>query len=151
MDIETQYSVFLVNKPGVLANVCRTLADRKVNIRAMTLVDSSEHGVLRLVVEDGDKTEEVLKELNLPISQTEVLCLTLPNKPGVLADVAEKLGAAHVNINYGYVTAGGRGGRTTCVLKVADLNKARRVLGDSGKGGSRDKKSELRPAPGRRR
>ncbi|MCG3180533.1 MAG: hypothetical protein BIFFINMI_02895 [Phycisphaerae bacterium] len=151
MQTKTQYSVFLVNKPGVLAQVCQTLADDKINIMAMTLVDSSEHGVLRLVVEDGQKAEQSLAGLNLPITRTDVLCVTMPNKPGALADVAAKLGEAHININYAYVTSGAAGGRTVCVLKVADVKKAIKVLGDSGNVGSRDKKGKLRAAPSQRR
>lgn len=151
MDIATQYSVFLVNKPGVLANVCRGLADNKINIKAMTLVDSSEHGVLRLVVENGGKVEAALKKLNLPYSTAEVLCVELPNEPGALAALAERLGREHVNITYAYVTGGARGGRSNCVLKVADIKKAQKVLKEKGKKATRDQKSKLRAAPGRRR
>ncbi len=151
MEINKQYSVFLVNKPGVLAKVCSHLADAKINIRAMTLVDSSEHGVLRLVVENGGKMDAALKKLNLPFSTTEVLSVELPNEPGALAGLAEKLGTAHVNINYAYVTSGAPGGRSTCVLKVADPKKAEKVLADKGKKGTRDSKKKLRSSPGRRR
>jgi len=152
MQLQTQYSIFLVNKPGVLANVCRTLADRKVNIMAMTLVDTSEHGVLRLVVADADhrKTEQVLKQLNLPQAKTDVLCIELPNEPGAMAGIAEKLGRAHININYAYATGGAKGGRTTCVLKVADVKKAEKIISPKGRAG-RDNKRKLRAAPGRRR
>lgn len=125
---QTQFSVFLVNKPGVLAQVTRALADAKVNVVAMTLVDSQEHGVLRLVDEDPSQTRAVLSRLNLPMTETEVLCMELSNRPGALADVAQLLGENHININYAYCTSGARGGRTTAVLKVADPKKAERVL-----------------------
>ena len=128
----TQFSVFLVNKPGVLAQVTSALGDAKVNLIAVTLVDSQEHGVLRFVVEDVEKTRAVLAKLNLPTTETEVLCLELSNKPGALADVAQLLGENHININYAYVTSGAPGGRTTAILKVADLNKAQRVLKTAG-------------------
>ena len=150
MAVETQYSLFLVNKPGVLANICKTLADHKINIHAMTLVDSSEHGVLRLVVEDGARAAKAINDLNLPTSKTDVLCVEMPNEPGSLATVAEKLAREHININYAYVTSGSRGGRTVCVLKVADLKKAEKVLGEKGKQGSRDS-GTLRSSPGSRR
>ena len=124
----TQFSVFLVNKPGVLAQVTRALAQAKQNIVAMTLVDSQEHGVLRMVVSDPAGAREVLKKLNLPMTETEVLCVDLPNRPGALADVATMLGKEHININYAYVTSGAPGGRTTGVFKVADQAKALHVL-----------------------
>lgn len=129
--IETQFSVFLVNKPGVLAQVTGALAEGKVNIIAMTLVDSQEHGVLRVV---AGKTAEALKALtalNLPLTQTDVLCVELPNRPGALSDVATLLSTHHININYAYVTSGAPGGKTTCIFKVADQNKAIKLLGDT--------------------
>jgi len=125
---ETQFSVFLVNKPGVLAQVTRSLAEEKVNIIAMTLVDSQEHGVLRLVAADRTRARQVLAKLNLPMTETEVLCLDLSNRPGALADVAGLLGTNHININYAYCTSGAPGGRTTGIFKVADQTKATHVL-----------------------
>jgi hypothetical protein len=127
-----QFSVFLVNKPGVLAQVTSALGAAKINLIAMTLVDSQEHGVLRMVTEGVDAAREVLKKLNLPMTETEVLCIDLPNHPGALADVATLLGKEHININYAYVTSGAPGGRTTGVFKVADQAKALKVLKKSG-------------------
>ena len=126
--VQTQFSVFLVNKPGVLAQVTGALAEAKVNLVAMTLVDSQEHGVLRFVAEDPVRAHEVVKKLNLPTTETEVLSMELSNRPGALADVARLLGENHVNINYAYCTSGAPGGRTTGIFKVADLNKAQRIL-----------------------
>ncbi len=124
----TQFSVFLVNKPGVLAQVTKALADAKVNIIAMTFVDSQEHGVLRIVVEEPAGARQVLKKLNLPVTETEVLSLELNNNPGALADVAGLLGKNHININYAYVSSGAPGGRTTGIFKVNDMKKAQQVL-----------------------
>ncbi len=128
MSTETQFSVFLVNKPGVLAQVCQSLADEKINIKALTLVDSQEHGVLRIVVEDGKKTGAVLSTLNVPVTETEVLCVEMPNQPGTMADICTRLGAKHININYAYCTASAPGGKAIGVFKVGDLQKAKKVL-----------------------
>jgi hypothetical protein len=129
-DVKTlmQFSVFLVNKPGVLAQVTAALAVEKINLLAMTLVDSQEHGVLRMVAEKPEQAREVLKKLNLPMTETDVLCVDLPNRPGALADIATLLGKNHININYAYVTSGAPGGRTTGVFKVADQAKAIKLL-----------------------
>src|SRR5207302_46972 len=108
------------------------LGEAKVNLIAVTLVDSQEHGVLRLVSEGVDSTRAVLKKLNLPMTETDVLCIDLPNRPGALADVATLLGKEHININYAYVTSGAPGGRTTGIFKVADPKKAMQVLKKSG-------------------
>ncbi len=146
----TQFSVFLVNKPGVLAQVTRALAEAKLNLMAMTLVDSQEHGVLRMVAEDHGELRAALAKLNLPMTETEVLCLELSNRPGALADVAGLLGENHININYAYCTSGAPGGHTTGVFKVADLNKARRVLEKSGaKHREHKETSGRRPTPRR--
>lgn len=130
MNTITQFSVFLVNKPGVLAQVTDALANAKINILALTMMDSSEHGVLRLVVADTDKARDVLKRLNLPMTETDVLLLEMSNRPGALADVCGRLAAAHVNINYAYVTTGASGGKASAVLKVADTKKAIFVLSE---------------------
>ena len=126
--VEIQFSVFLVNKPGILAQVTGALADEKINIVAMTLVDSQEHGVLRFVAEDSLAARKTLMLLNLPTTETEVLRMELSNRPGALSDVAGLLGANHININYAYCTSGAPGGKTTAILKVADIAKAQRVL-----------------------
>ena len=146
--ILSQFSVFLVNKPGVLAQVTGALAAEKINLVALTLVDSQEHGVLRLVPEDPAEARRVLTKLNLPMTETEVLCVDLPNRPGALADVATLLGKNHININYAYVTSGAPGGRTSGVFKVADQAKAIHVLKKSS---AKHKEPSLRRSSSRRR
>lgn len=148
MRVATQFSVFLVNKPGILAQVTGALADQKVNVVAMTLVDSQEHGVLRFVAEDGSAARTVLNKLNLPTTETDVLCVEMSNNAGALADVAGSLGKNHININYAYVTSGAPGGKTTGVFKVADLNKAQRVL--KGSPTQKHKETNVRRMGGRR-
>jgi hypothetical protein len=128
MNVATQFSIFMVNKPGVLAQVLGEFAQAKINIIAMTMMDSVEHGVMRIIFEAPKKAREVLLKVNMPCNETEVLCVELDNKPGALAAVAERLAKDHINIAYAYCTAGARGGRTTGVLKVADVKKAMRLL-----------------------
>jgi len=133
MYVTSQFSVFMVNKPGVLAQVLGEFANVKVNITAITMMDSAEHGVMRVVFGEPDKAREVLSRLNLPYNETEVLCVNLANKAGALATVAEKLAKGHINIAYAYCTAGASGGRTTGVLKVSDVKKAMKLLQDHNK------------------
>lgn len=128
MYVSRQFSIFMVNKPGVLAQALGEFARAKINIIAMTMMDSAEHGVMRVVFAAPKKAREVLTGLNMPHSETEVLCVSLDNRAGALATVAEKLAKSHINISYAYCTAGAKGGRTTGVLKVADVKKAMRVL-----------------------
>ncbi|UCE49284.1 MAG: ACT domain-containing protein [Phycisphaerales bacterium] len=139
MYIATQFSIFMVNKPGVLAQVLSEFARAKINIVAMTMMDSVEHGVMRIVFAGVEGAKEVLSKLNMPYNETDVLCVTLTNKSGALAAVAERLAKNHINISYAYCTAGAKGGRTTGVLKVADVKKAMRILQQNHK---RDSKSQ---------
>ena len=139
MYVTTQFSIFMVNKPGVLAQVLGEFARAKINITAMTMTDSVEHGVMRVVFAAPKKAKEVLSKLNLHYNETEVLCVNLNNKAGALALVAEKLAKNHINITYAYCTAGAKGGRTTGVLKVADVKKAMRVLQQNHKKASKSK------------
>jgi hypothetical protein len=148
MYVAPQFSVFMVNKPGVLARVLGEFASAKVNIMAITMMDSAEHGVMRVVFEDPAKAREILSRLNMPYNETEVLCVNLANKAGALAVVAEKLAKGHINISYAYCTAGAAGGRTTGVLKVSDVKKAMKLLEDHNKE-SRDQ-SDVRRSKGTR-
>ena len=133
MYVASQFSVFMVNKPGVLAQVLAEFASAKINITAITMMDSAEHGVMRVVFEDSKKARKVLVALNMPYNETDVLCVNLANKSGALATVAEKLAKGHINISYAYCTAGASGGRTTGVLKVSDVKKAMKLLKDHRK------------------
>ena len=154
MQLDTQFSVFLVNKPGVLAQVTESIAKAKINIQALSMMDSSEHGVLRFVCDDKDKAREVLKKNNNDFTETEVLVLTLPNQPGSLASLARKLSEAHVNIAYAYTSGGAAGGKTTCIFKVADAKKATKVvegLNGSQKGTTKRRQAKIRPTPAARR
>ena len=121
MYIEKQFSIFMVNKPGVLSRVLGEFAQAKINIMAITMMDSMEHGVMRVVFAAPDKAKKVLEKLNMPFSETDVLCITLTNQSGALALVAEKLAKNHINISYAYCTSGAKGGRTTGILKVCLL------------------------------
>jgi len=137
MFVAPQFSIFMVNKPGVLAQVLGEFARAKINVIAMTMTDSVEHGVMRVVFAEPESAKEVLSKLNMPYNQTEVLCVTLANKAGALAAVAEKIAKNHINISYAYCTAGAKGGRTTGVLKIADVKKAMRILQQSQKRNSK--------------
>jgi len=128
MYVATQFSVFMVNKPGVLAQVLGEFARARVNVIAMTMMDSAEHGVMRAVFTNSKKAREILSKINMPFNETEVLCVNLANKAGAFAAVAEKLAKSHINISYAYCTAGAKGGRTTGVLKVANVEKAMGLL-----------------------
>jgi hypothetical protein len=101
-----QISLFLENKKGRLAQVCRVIGDAGINIRALSIADTTDFGILRLIVNDPDKAYEVLRKEGFVVSITNVLAIKVSDKPGGLADVLEKLDQAGVNVEYAYAFIG---------------------------------------------
>jgi len=130
MSKETQFSVFLINKPGVMALVTGALFEAGVNIKALSLVDSGEHGVLRIVCPHAETARKVLTETHDRWTETEVLLVVLPDEPGTFARIARRLGDEKVNVSYAYCTGGPEGGKVTAVFKVDDVEKAEKILGE---------------------
>ncbi len=128
MRIEREFSVFLINRPGVLAAVTSALAKARVNIIALTLSDSGEHGVLRIVCDSAEAARAVLGKAHDRWAESDVLVMELQNRPGAFASVAQRLADHHIDIGYAYCTGGARGGRTTAVFKLGDVAQATKVL-----------------------
>jgi hypothetical protein len=126
-----QVSVFLENKPGRLANVLSALAREKISVTALTVMDSKEHSVLRMVTEDVPKTIQVLKTLGTPCTESDVLLVELRHQTGALAHVCELLAQEHINIDYCYVSSGGRNGKVFGIFKVSNTEKVVKLLDGS--------------------
>jgi hypothetical protein len=124
--VEKQLSVFLENKPGVLAEVCRTLAEHGVNIRGMSISDTVDHAVVRLIVNDPQKAIHILGEHGALVVETDVLAVKLQDKPGELAELARKFAQAEVNIEYAYGSSDDT--QATVFFRVSDTAKATAVL-----------------------
>ena len=125
-----QVSVSLENKPGRLAHFCRCLTDRKINIIALSVVETSEQGVVRFVVDKPAQLVKMLRECcPLTFTETDVLLLELANRPGAMAEIAEKLAAKRININFVYGSTGKGRGKTFVVLGAKNLKAAQRALG----------------------
>ncbi len=149
MDIVKQVSVFLENKPGRLAQILSELAHEKVNLQAMSVMDSHEHSVLRIVTGDVQRALQALSRMNLRHAETDVISVELRNQPGALAQVCERLAEEHINIDYAYCSSGGRNGKTVGIFKVAHPEKAGRVLNGTAVGANR-RRLERRPPRDRR-
>ena len=128
MRIETQFSIFLINRPGVLADLTNALAKAEVNIFALSLSDSGEHGVLRIVTTDSEKTRQVLEETHDRWTETEIIVVPMNNETGIFATLIDKLAAAKINVTYVYCTASESGGTTNAVVKLADPARALKLL-----------------------
>lgn len=131
MKVHKQLSIFLENKPGTLARVSGALAARRINILGLSIMDAVDHGVVRMVVSNPVQAAHLLGEGGLMVVESDVLALDLPDKPGALARLAEKLSKARVNIEYAYGTTGRAGSKSQVILKVDNLQRARRALGRS--------------------
>ena len=97
-----QISVFLENRSGRLAEVTRVLGDNKLNMRALSLADTSDFGVLRMIIDHPDKAYMVLKEKHYTVQETDVIALEVADQPGGLAGVLETLSQNNVNVEYLY-------------------------------------------------
>ena len=148
MQTTKQISVSFENKPGRLANVLTALAREKINIAALSVMDSHEHSVLRFVPNDVARTLQALKGLSVEYTETDVLLIELRNQPGALAHVCEQMAAEHVNIDYCYCSAGGPNGKTVGIFKVTNADRAMKLLGQGGNNSAR--RGERRPPRDRR-
>jgi hypothetical protein len=131
MNTRKQVTVFLENKPGRLAQVLSRLAQAKINIIALSVMDRHEHGVLRLVTEDEAATAKALQTMNASFTESDVLAVELKNQPGALAHVCERLAEEHIAIDYAYCSSGGRNGKVFGIFKVSNLEKAQRILNEA--------------------
>lgn len=124
----TQLVLNLESKPGVLAKLARVLADAGVNITALCAAETAGRGKIRMVVSDTARAVDALKVAKIRAGQETVLTLTLDNRPGALAGVAEKLAGGKINVKCAYATTAGAGSATV-VLTVSNADKAQAILG----------------------
>ena len=126
----TQLAISLVNEPGKLAQICHALAKAEVNICALTVLETwGGNSTVRVVVNDTAAAVECFEKEGLSALETEVLLLETANTPGVLARIAERLSAAHINIDYAYVAVGQEEERAWIILRPSNLDEAEKVLG----------------------
>ena len=128
MEIVKQLSVFLANKPGTLADVCNELAKAGVNIFALTISDTADHSVVRMVVSNHQKALAIFEERGVLTVESKVLCIENSNKPGALAKIAATLAKAKINIEYAYLASTPGAKRGLLVLRVDDTKGALKVL-----------------------
>ena len=130
VETASQLAVFLANRPGALARVCEALANAEINIQALATSDTVDHTVVRMVVSDPTKALMLLGEAGVLALETEVLTIETASEPGVLAKIAERLAEANLNIEYAYLAGGRMAEKGLIILRLSDVEKARRVLQD---------------------
>ena len=119
-----QITATLENRPGILADLCADLADKRVNIRAMTTPDATESGRVRLVVDETELAKKVLTDAGVAVSSTWCLALEMPNHPGSFERLARVLSLAGINIDYIYASSLADADCALGILGVSDLDKA---------------------------
>ena len=127
----TQLSIFLENKPGMLHEVVKRLSEAGINIRAMTIAEVRDFGILRIIVSDVEKAKEVLQDDHI-ITTTEVVSAIMEDKTGALYDILQALEAANVNIEYMYAYTGEVTGSANVVFRVDDIEGAEAKLREAG-------------------
>lgn len=119
-----QISVFIENKPGPLTEVTDVLSQNKVDITALSLADTSEFGILRLIVDKPDAAQMALREAGFAVKATEVLAVAMDDQPGGLSAVLHTIAEAGITIEYMYAFVGKKEGKAVVVMRVSDLDSA---------------------------
>ncbi len=128
-----QISVFIENKPGMMVKITDALGNAGVDIRAMSLADTQDFGILRLIVNDTDKAREALSAAGCITSVTDVIVAELPDVPGAMTKTVSLLANHEINIEYIYAfVSQEKNKKAYIVFRIKDTEKASRVLTDEG-------------------
>lgn len=127
-----QIAIFMENKPGHLRTICRTLADAGISITTLSLADTQQYGILRLLVDDWEGAREALSKAGFVVNVTEVLAVEVDDKPGGLLRVLDILGENAINIEYMYAFTFHRAEKAIMVFRFDDPDRAIQVLQGSG-------------------
>ncbi len=123
-----QISVFVENVPGKLVEVSQILGENNIDMSALSLADSSDFGILRLIVNDPDKAYQVLREHDFVVKQSEVIAVVIDDRPGGLTGVLQLLSGANLSVEYMYAFVGSQDGHAVVVLRANDTEAALKVL-----------------------
>jgi hypothetical protein len=127
-----QISIFVENKPGRMAGVAKALGDAGVNIRALTIAEAGDFGVVRMVVDDMERGYTALREKSFMVSETDVLAVEIKDVPGGLYEIVNSLGMNNVNVEYAYAFVTAKAERAMLILRVDDVKRAAEVLSEAG-------------------
>lgn len=117
-----QIAVFIPNEPGIMANLTKILMDNEVNIRAITVTDTQEYGILKIIVNKPHDCIQILEGAGYLTATSKVIAVILPDRPGALHEIAKILGDNEINIDYLYTTVAKT--EAMLVMKVSDEEKA---------------------------
>jgi len=127
-----QISVFLENTTGRLSEVTKTLANAGINLRAISIADTADFGILRLIVDKTDKAVEALGAAGFTTRQTDVVAVEIEDVPGSLAKLMDLFRSSSINIEYLYASLEGQAGKAVVIFKLEDHERGRKILSDNG-------------------
>lgn len=127
-----QISVFLENRAGQLAEIADILSENQIDMRAMSIAESADYGVLRLIVSDPEKTASILLSKEYILSMTPVLAVSVPDEPGALTHILDVLSSSGISLEYAYAALAGRADTAYMVFRVADNEAATAALTAAG-------------------
>ena len=127
-----QLSIFLENKPGTLVLITDALGRAGIDIRAMSLADTQDFGILRLIVGDAKAAKEILADIGCVVSITQVIGVAVPDTPGALTEVTRVLCEHGINVEYMYAFLTSHGSSAYVVLRVNDNDRAAALLTENG-------------------
>jgi hypothetical protein len=124
-----QLSIFLENKKGRFTEIAKILGEAGINMTAFTVAESSDFGILRLIVSDAEKAKQILKKHLYAVSTTEVVCVHCPNKPGALSTIMSIITDANIFVEYMYAFSSGE--KALVIIRPDDLDKTIKVLSEN--------------------
>jgi hypothetical protein len=127
-----QISVFLENTTGRLSEVTNTLANAQVNLRAISIADTADFGILRIIADKTEKAVDTLNSAGFTTRQTDVVAVEIEDVPGSLAKLMELFQQSQVNIEYLYASLEGQVGKAVVIFKLRDHEKGMKILGEKG-------------------
>lgn len=127
-----QLSIFVENKQGRLAEITKVLGDNKIDIRAISIADTTDYGIMRLIVNHPEEAEKILKESGSTVSLTEVIGVAVDDRPGALSDAVQLLSDSGISIEYMYAFLNPTNDNACVILRVEDNDKALDVFEKNG-------------------
>lgn len=128
-----QISLFMENKPGRLAAACKILRDAKINIFTLSLADTQQFGIVRLIVEEWERAKTVLEEAHFAVNVHDVIAASVRDEPGGMAEILDIVDAAGVNIEYMYAFTARHGEEAVLIFRFNDTMKAEEALAAAGR------------------
>lgn len=128
-----QISAFVENRPGRIAEITEILAEHEIDLRALSVADTTDFGILRIIVDDPDKVASLLRENRVTVTLTDVLAIRLPDKPGALSNMLRLLADNCVSVEYLYAFVTPVEPSAACVvIRADDISKAENILQENG-------------------